>query len=97
MARPRVYPDELRQRAVRLVREWQEARWVTEGGYTPISCGLTYAVRNGRRESAQSPHGPGGEAPLTPCRMQSDHRLVPVGVSEPIPLVCGERSANVKA
>ena len=37
MARPRVYPDELRQRAVRLVREWQEARGVTEGGYTPIS------------------------------------------------------------
>jgi transposase len=32
-----VYPDELRQRAVRLVREWQEARGVTEGGYTPIS------------------------------------------------------------
>ncbi len=37
MARPRVYPEELRQRAVRLVREWQEARGVTEGGYTPIS------------------------------------------------------------
>ena len=37
MARPRVYPDELRQRALRLVREWQEARGVTEGGYTPIS------------------------------------------------------------
>ena len=37
MARPRVYPDELRQRAVRLVREWQESRGVTEGGYTPIS------------------------------------------------------------
>ena len=37
MARPRVYPDELRQRAVRLVREWQEARGVTEGGYTSIS------------------------------------------------------------
>ena len=37
MARPRVYPDELRQRAVRLVREWQEARGVTEGGYTPVS------------------------------------------------------------
>ncbi len=37
MGRPRVYPDELRQRAVRLVREWQEARAVSEGGYTPIS------------------------------------------------------------
>lgn len=39
MARPRVYPDEPRQRvrAVRLVREWQEARGVAEGGYTPLS------------------------------------------------------------
>ncbi len=37
MVRPRVYPDELRQRAVRLVREWQEARGVTDGGYTAIS------------------------------------------------------------
>ena len=37
MARPRVYPDEVRQRAVRLVREWQEARWVTDGGHTAIS------------------------------------------------------------
>ena len=37
MARPRVYPNELRQRAVRLVREWQEEGGVTEGGYTPIS------------------------------------------------------------
>jgi transposase len=37
MARARVYPDELRQRAVRLVREWQEARGVADGGYTAIS------------------------------------------------------------
>ena len=37
MARPRVYPDELRQRAVRLVREWQAARGLTDGGYTAIS------------------------------------------------------------
>lgn len=36
-ARSRVYPDELRQRAVGLVGDWQEARGVTEGGYTPIS------------------------------------------------------------
>jgi transposase-like protein len=37
MARPRVYPDELRPRAVRLVREWQEARGVTDGRYMAIS------------------------------------------------------------
>ena len=36
MARPRVYPDELRGRAVRLVNEWREARGVTDGGYTAI-------------------------------------------------------------
>ena len=32
MARPRVYPDEFRERAVRLLREWREARGVEEGG-----------------------------------------------------------------
>ena len=37
MGRPRVYPDEFRERAVRLVREWREARGVTEGGLTAIS------------------------------------------------------------
>jgi transposase len=36
MARPRVYPDELRERAVRLVFEWREARGVTDGGYTAV-------------------------------------------------------------
>ena len=37
MGRPRVYPDEFRERAVRLVREWREARGVTNGGLTAIS------------------------------------------------------------
>ncbi len=37
MGRPRVYPDEFRERAVRLVREWREARGVAEGGLTAIS------------------------------------------------------------
>jgi transposase len=36
MARPRLYPDELRQRAVRLVMEWREARGVSDGGYTAV-------------------------------------------------------------
>jgi transposase len=36
MGRPRVYPDELRDRAVRLVREWREARGVSDGGYTAV-------------------------------------------------------------
>ena len=37
MGRPRVYPDEFRERAVRLVREWREARGVTEGGLTAVA------------------------------------------------------------
>jgi transposase len=37
MARPRVYSDEFRERAVRLVREWRDARGVNDGGYTAIS------------------------------------------------------------
>jgi transposase len=32
-----VYSDEFRERAVRLVREWREARGVNDGGYTPIA------------------------------------------------------------
>jgi transposase len=43
MGRPRVYPDEFRERAVRLVREWRDARGVDSGGVTAISnqLGLT--------------------------------------------------------
>ena len=37
MARPRVYGDEFRERAVRLLREWREARGVTDGGYTAVA------------------------------------------------------------
>ena len=37
MVRPKVYPDELRERAIRLLHEWRQARGVTEGSYTAIS------------------------------------------------------------
>jgi transposase len=37
MGRPRVYPDEFRERAVRLVREWRDERGVSDGGVTAIS------------------------------------------------------------
>lgn len=37
MVRPKVYPDELRERAVRLLQEWRQARGVTDGGYTAIA------------------------------------------------------------
>jgi transposase len=40
MGRPRVYPDEFRERAVRLVWEWRDARGVTEGGVTAVSTQL---------------------------------------------------------
>ena len=36
MVRPKVYPDELRERAV-LLHEWRQARGVTEGGYTAVA------------------------------------------------------------
>ncbi len=32
-----MYPDEFRERAVRLVREWRDARGVTQGGLTAVS------------------------------------------------------------
>ena len=48
-----MYTDELRQRAVRLVREWQEACGFTEGGYAPISKQLV------RPPSPVSPGGRG--------------------------------------
>jgi transposase len=37
MVRPKVYPDELRERAVRLLHEWRQARDVSDGGYTAIA------------------------------------------------------------
>jgi hypothetical protein len=37
MVRPKVYPEELRERAVRLLQEWRQARDVTAGGYTAVS------------------------------------------------------------
>jgi transposase len=37
MGRPRVYPDEFRERAVRLVREWRDARGVSHGGLTAVA------------------------------------------------------------
>ena len=37
MGRPRVYPDEFRERAVRLLREWRQARGVDDGGIRAVS------------------------------------------------------------
>ncbi len=37
MGRPRVYPDEFRERAVRLVRQWREERGLSDGGTTEIA------------------------------------------------------------
>ena len=49
MARPRVYPDEFRQRAVRLLREWREARGVEEGGLRAVSMQLNLNPETLRR------------------------------------------------
>jgi transposase len=40
MGRPRSYPDEFRERAVRLVREWQAERGLSDGGVTAIAAQL---------------------------------------------------------
>jgi transposase len=37
MARPRLYPDEFRERAVRLLSEWRIARGVEEGGLSEVA------------------------------------------------------------
>lgn len=37
MGRPRVYPDEFRERAVRLVHEWRKERGVAEGGLQAVA------------------------------------------------------------
>jgi len=40
MGRPNKYPEEFRQRAVRLVFEWRDARGVTNGGVNPVASQL---------------------------------------------------------
>ena len=40
MARPNKYPEEFRERAVRLVFEWREARGVTTGGVSDVAMQL---------------------------------------------------------
>jgi transposase len=37
MAAPRKYPDEIRQRAVRMVHEWRRERHVTSGGVSDVA------------------------------------------------------------
>ena len=37
MGRPRSYPDEFRERAVRLVQEWQRERGLGDGGVTAVA------------------------------------------------------------
>ena len=68
MVRPRVYNDELRDRAVRLLQEWRKARGVTEGGYTAISKQLGLQRETLRRwvleAEGQDPYRPG--RPLVP-------------------------------
>jgi transposase len=40
MARPRSYPDEFRERAVRLVNEWRAERGLSDGGVTAVAAQL---------------------------------------------------------
>ena len=54
MGRPKVYPDEFRERAVRLVREWRDARGVSDAGYTAIAEQLGIKRETLRRWVSQS-------------------------------------------
>jgi hypothetical protein len=49
MGRPRSYPDEFLERAVRLVREWRAERGLSDGGITVVAA-LEMAIW-GRRHS----------------------------------------------
>ena len=40
MARPRSSPDEFRERAVRVVREWRAERGLSDGGLTVVAAQL---------------------------------------------------------
>ena len=40
MARPSKYPEEVRERAVRMVMEWRRERHVTSGGINPVATQL---------------------------------------------------------
>ncbi|MCA1674933.1 MAG: hypothetical protein LC799_23010 [Actinobacteria bacterium] len=65
MGRPRVYPDEFRERAVRLLWEWREARGVTDGGLTPISQQLGLRRETLRRWSIEQEVDQGRRPGLT--------------------------------
>ena len=65
MGRPRVYPDEFRERAVRLVREWREARGVNNGGLTAISEQLGLRRETLRRWVMEEEVDDGSRAGLT--------------------------------
>ncbi len=69
MVRPKVYPDELRERAVRLLKEWRQARGVTDGGYTAIAQQLGLQRETLRRwvleAEGMDPYRPGQPKVLT--------------------------------
>ena len=65
MGRPRVYPDEFRERAVRLVLEWREARGVSNGGLTAIAGQLGLRRETLRRWVMEEEVEDGSRAGLT--------------------------------
>jgi transposase len=70
MVRPKVYPDELRERAVRLVKEWRQARGVLDGGYTAIAKQLGLQRETLRRwvleAEGMDPYRPGVPKVMSP-------------------------------
>lgn len=74
MARPRVYPDEFRERAVRLLREWREARGVEEGGLRAVCKQLDLNPETLRRWYIEAEGR--DTQPTRPARAKSDRERV---------------------
>jgi len=68
MARPRSYPDEFRERAVRLVREWRAARGLSDGGLTVVAAQLGLHRETLRRWVLEQ--DPDGDARPGPSRSE---------------------------
>jgi transposase len=71
MARPRVYPDEMRDRAVRLLYEWRESRGLANGGFTAISKQLGLRRETLRRWVMDAEEEEAGATELRPRRPTS--------------------------
>ena len=73
MARPRSYPDEFRERAVRLVREWRAESGLSDGGLTVVAAQLGLHRETLRRWVVEQEAG--GDARPGPSRAERSRIL----------------------